>query len=241
MNYYYSILKTSFKKRLQLRFFEGSLPIVVASNGRAASTLLYKAIRAGYIQARFNIDQTSLLGKFLFRLSGSYVDRMHDIEFSRAAVFKTHCLWNSSFGQQAKFVFVHSDPLESALSVDLITKKCGENWYKEHQYHLEATGRYEDIFDKDVLNYENQIISWGRADDERILCVAFEELWIRTTQISAHVGFPVNLEPFRHRAGKKMPGKINDRLFERLGRVRCDLFFSENARNQEVDSSCSGM
>ena len=223
INDYYSRTRKYIRTHLQLRLFEDSSPIVVASTGRAGSTLLFDAIRKCYISKRYKIDIDSVKGNMLVKLCSDYVDRLPEIEHNRSVVFKTHCQWRPEIGLQAKFIFVHGDPLDSALSVGRMTEKNGRDWFKQHQYHLGATGDFSDLFQKDVLNYEDQIMLWGHANDERILCVAFEDLWKRNNQISAHVDFEVKLPAYRERTKIDKPKHINDELFDRLRKLRFDI------------------
>ncbi|HEY0720249.1 MAG TPA: hypothetical protein VGE50_03245 [Gammaproteobacteria bacterium] len=222
------IFKKTIKALLRWVLFRNEEKIVVASNGRAGSTMLFEAITRSYIQHRFHLNSTSYIGDKLAKLASNYCDRLADIRKTNAAVIKTHALWDGCAEPGVKYLFVHGDPLDSALSVAGMVDKLGEDWFKEHLYHLESKGgELVDLFQSDVLNYENEIVSWSGAKDDAVLCVAYEQLWEMVSKISEHVGFDVRLPEFIPRPVKASKVAVNQPLFDELRRIRKAVFNME--------------
>lgn len=222
------VFKKNIKALLRWMLFRNEKKIVIASNGRAGSTMLFEAVTRSYIKHRFNLNSTSYIGDKLAKLASDYCDRLADISKTNAAVIKTHALWDGYAEPGVKYLFVHGDPLDSALSVAGMVDKLGEDWFKEHLYHLESKGgELGDLYQSDVLNYENQIVSWSGAKVDAVLCVAYERLWDMTPKIREHVGFDVRLPEFVPRPEKSTKVAINQPLFEELRRIRKSAFSKE--------------
>lgn len=217
--------KKSIKRLIRAQLFKGEAPLVIASTGRAGSTMLFMAIRRGYVLQKIGVNAGGYLRKILEWLASDFCDRLDCIETIGSGVIKTHALWCDGLNKNAKFLFIHGDPLESALSVEQMTNRYGIEWFDEHLYHLESEPHeLKDLYQTDVLNYEKQINSWGNANSESVLCVAYEDIWENIDQISKHVGFKVTLPEFRERAKKSEKENINAQLFERLRIERSRIF-----------------
>ena len=92
------------------------IPVVVASTGRAGSTMLVNSIAASFVQARYSLLSPYLI-KMLTKISSSYFDRLEDIGLlRRAPVIKTHDLYRSDLKKDLKYIYVYGDPLDSAVS-----------------------------------------------------------------------------------------------------------------------------
>jgi hypothetical protein len=102
-------------------------------------------------------------------------------------------------------------------------KEKDHQWFKRHQQHLRATGDLSDLFKKDVLNYEQQMISWMTSSRKDILCIDFENLWSNVEELSDFCGFDVMLPPQLDRTAKEIPTDINNCLFERLNKLKDEL------------------
>ena len=88
------------------------------------------------------------------------------------------------------------------------------------QFHA-AFLAYDELFDKDVLNYDGQIKSWmSKKYNNDVLCIAYEELWDKVDAISKFLGFKVELPKKHNRISKEFPPKLNKQLFNDLNRIR---------------------
>lgn len=201
-------------------FFLGKKPTVIASTGRSGSTMLTNAVVESLVAARFNY-LPAFVQAYLKRGSIEYLDRISDITKKCAPVLKTHDLFRDSFAQKAKYIFIFGDPLESAQSVQQMGLRHGAIWIEEHIYHLAGEGYPHEIFEKDVLNYEAQMESWGAA--EGVFVVHYEDLWDKEMEISQFLGFEVSLPNRRPRTKKPLPSNFDKPLFDHLKRIELDL------------------
>lgn len=192
--------------------YSQSVPIVVASSGRSGSTMLTISITQSLIEQRFKVAPL-WVKRWLVPRSNVFISRLSASRLQSFPVIKTHDLRDNA-GIQAKYIFVYGDPLESALSAHDMGKKIGVTWTDEHIYNLHGHGTPFEILDRDVLNYEGQLKSWGSAED--VFIVHFEDLWNKTAELSAFVGFPVQLPQKRDRTVKNNLQPYNKELFSRL-------------------------
>lgn len=211
-----------FRPLLRFLFLRGR-KIVIASNGRAGSTMLFEAIADAFVSQKCGLDLQSRPGKILREICFDFVPRLQDIRKSRAKIIKTHDLWEQSCADVALYIFVHGDPLEAALSVEQMTDEYGKQWFRQHQYNLRGQGEVADLYQQDVLNYRQQLTSWLQANHANVLTLAYEELWSRRDDISGFVGFDVALPQKRARREKTLPKSLNKALFDDLSRLRTDL------------------
>lgn len=217
-------IKTFILFCLRTVLFRNETRVVVASTGRAGSTMLFSAIAKGYVQHRFGIKGNGCLYKFLLRLTVDYLDRLSNISSNSAVILKTHALWRDWREFRVKYIFIHGDPLESALSVERMVNKLGEDWFIGHLDHLESEGSLPELYKRDVLNYRDQIQSWSEAPADSVLCLAYERLWDSVDAISRHVGFDVSLPLRIEREEKQLPDDIDLKLFADLRVARGRAF-----------------
>jgi hypothetical protein len=194
--------------------FTGQQKIVIASTGRAGSTVLFDTIRKGLICDRLGPFARGTFGAYVEESCSGFVARMADIPKSPFVVYKTHDIFTNL--PDCKFIFVHGDPLDSAMSVQKMVKREGIEWFHTHQYNLSATGEYDDLFDKDVLNFAGQVRSWMGARRGNVFIVAYADLWEKQVDLGAFLGFPICLPERRERSPKTLPTNINAKLFEQL-------------------------
>ena len=69
----------------------------------------------------------------------------------------------------------------------------GEIWLEKHIYHLRSKYFIHDLLCKDVLNYENQLVSWFSSREDNMLLVHYNDLWDLQQRISKFVGYKVRL------------------------------------------------
>ena len=219
-----SIIKSAFfyfKKcftRLLKSFLNKSVyisqsPIVIASTGRSGSTLLTHAIAQALVDSRFRW-LPSVIKRYIKHFSTDYINRIQNIDGANAPVIKTHDIFRKAFSDRAKYIFVFGDPLESAQSVAQMGEKHGVNWIEEHIFHLVGRGNPREIFEKDVLNYEAQLKSWG--DSKGVFVVHYDDLWNKSEELKEFLGFELRLPERRERTEKALPLSFNQEMFDYL-------------------------
>jgi hypothetical protein len=197
--------------------------IVVASSGRAGSTMVHDAVANGLVTARFPAAPHSTIATKVRRWSSGFVPRLGQLASGHCVVAKTHDLFRFCAECDCKYIFVYGDPLESALSVRLVVEEHGAEWFNRHQAHLGGSGSYADLFRKDVLNYRNQLESWLTQNRSDVLCIDYEDIWRERTRLSEFLQFNVAL-PLRHpRAPKPKPANVDFLTFIRLRELKARL------------------
>ncbi|GAB5413441.1 MAG: hypothetical protein Cons2KO_10440 [Congregibacter sp.] len=151
------------------------------------------------------------------RIAIEYVCRLSTICDNSGPVIKTHDLYAPDLHRNLRYIFLFSDPLDSALSVANMGKVHGIDWIKRHVCHLKGKGSTDNIYHEDVLNYEEQLRSWGEAQDT--LVIHYDDLWSSEEELSEFVGFKIKLPGRKVRASKALPADYNKALFERLKRA----------------------
>jgi hypothetical protein len=208
---------------LILRYLYPAKKIIVASNGRAGSSMLFLSIAKSFIKNKCRLSMGSYLGQRLYSLAAGYIVRLNEIESSPFVVCKTHDVLEQELSDDVLYIFVHGDPLDSALSVQQVVNEEGLEWFKLHQYNLKASGSYDSLFTEDVLNYRQQLESWFGVESKNVLCLAYEDIWDRIEELSEFIGFEIELPKRRERKIKLPPAKINTKLFDELRQLRFDL------------------
>jgi hypothetical protein len=209
-------IKRQLKSIIRCLIFYNQTPIVVASSGRSGSTMLTEAIADSFIAAHFS-KYPAWIQQFAKGLSVEYVDRLYLIKIGTAPILKTHDVYREECMDRAKYIFVYGDPLDSVRSVQVMGRKYGIKWIEEHIYHLVGEGSPHEIFQKDVLNYENQILSWGKS--EKVLLIHYEDIWDRVKEISSFLGFQVVIQPRRKRTEKKLLDSYKKEMFDQLREI----------------------
>ena len=194
--------------------------IVVASNGRSGSTMLFEAIARSLIEARYPRLNHGPGHRLLAASTSGFVDRLSQVAHEPWPVLKTHDPFDSRYAGDARYLFIYGDPLEAALSVKKVVERDGHQWFSDHLNHLRGEGSYQELFTKDVLNYEQQLLSWQNADPETVLLLPYDKLWENQPRLVGFLGFVVQLPERCVRAEKAMPDLMDSELFERLRGVK---------------------
>ena len=213
------------------------IPVVVASTGRAGSTMLVNSIAASFVQARYSLLSPYLI-KMLTKISSSYFDRLEDIGLlRRAPVIKTHDLYRSDLKKDLKYIYVYGDPLDSAVSALQQGKLRGSVWLDEHIYHLCGQGTPDQVLVKDILNYEEQLSSWETSP---AMFVHYSEIWKKKDELSVYLGFPLHLPPQRIRSSKESINSVsvNHILFDRLKIIEQRFRKNVSAHSIHLDANC---
>lgn len=185
--------------------------------------MLFDAIADSLIRERFGLDPTSRIGACIRRLSVGYVTRIAELREAPCFVCKTHDLYENPPNGKYAYIFIYGDPLESVASVEKMVEKHGKDWFRRHQWHLKADGPYEALYDRDVLNYEGQLLSWLSETRNDTFCVEFDDLWMMSKKLSDFVGFNVVLPPRRRRNSMPKPPSQERQIFSHLRALKNKL------------------
>ena len=185
-------------------------PIIVASMGRSGSTLIYDAVRHSRAE-RWGKPFSGLAARIM---SDTAWDLQHE-SFRNGVVYKTHGLaYELPAGSNAKVIFLFGPASDSALSVLACREKYGDEWIQEHLEHLRANGSFEEIGEKDVLRFADQLDGWTGQHDAKRLILHYDAIWDHQELISEFCGFPVNLPARRPRSGVTNADEATRKKFE---------------------------
>ena len=185
-------------------------PIIVASMGRSGSTLVYDAVRHSFAE-RWSKPLSGVVARIM---SDAAWDLRH-ITFRNGVVYKTHGLAHELPAcSNAKVIFLFGPASDSALSVLACREKYGEEWIADHLEHLRANGDFEEIGEKDVLRFADQLDSWMGNHDSKRLILHYDAIWDHQELISEFCGFPVNLPARRPRSGVTNADEATRKKFE---------------------------
>lgn len=207
------------RKLLYLVQLKNNPRIIVASTGRAGSTVLYKALCESYTKKRC-LTKKETEKRIRKRIDCGFIKRLKKDHKKLPKIIKTHDLFHDdTYPKNSKAIFVYGDPLDSLLSVEQMTKKYGLQWFYQHQYNLRAEGSFEKLYHDDVLNFEGQIKSWMRQKRSNVLCIKYEDIWERKKDIEAFTGLSISLPPQKQRTKKERQNKIDQKLIQHLRRT----------------------
>lgn len=192
-------MKKILKKALQRSIPTGFDPIIVASMGRSGSTLVHEALSEGLAAARFgplkNLGR-KIVKDVAWDLSGEH--------FAPGVAYKTHALASELPRDcNTRVVFVFGSASEAALSVLSCHHRYGADWIAEHFAHMRACGSFEELGERDVLRFEEQIDGWLGIDHVKILGLRYEAIWDNVDELSCFVGFSVALPERRPRVSRQ--------------------------------------
>jgi hypothetical protein len=117
-------------------------------------------------------------------------------------VLKTHDLPPTRL--PGKCIFIFGNPGDAVRSASRLVAEEGEIWLQEHLYNLCSHGDLSELFQKDILNYEEQINAWTNVNADNILNVCYEDLWDRIDEISTFLGMKLTLPKKRERVSSSM-------------------------------------
>ena len=174
---------------LHRRASSRSVPIVVASMGRSGSTLVFKAIRNGLAALRFGP-----LSKVSRARIADVAWDLSDCQLAPGIVYKTHALAHElPADRDARVVFMYGCASDAAASVLSCRLRFGPAWVAEHFEHMRATGSFDELGERDVLRFEEQIDGWLGGCSAPVLGIKYEALWDNIDALSNFLGFPVHL------------------------------------------------
>lgn len=188
--------KVRAKRGLQYLLPSALPPLVVASMGRSGSTLVTHALRHAVAAARFPGPLHAPGLRFVSQQAWD-LDR---VRFTSGVVYKTHGLAHElPENSGAKVIFLFGSATEAALSVQSCRDRYGARWIEQHFEHLRASGPFEELGERDVLRFGEQLDGWiGKTGTERLI-LHYDALWDHEQTLSDFVGVPVQLPPRRAR------------------------------------------
>lgn len=167
--------------------------IIVSSNGRSGSTLMFDALR------RINKRKTRAL----------FEARLDKAALAPDTIVKTHDFPAALSGRtHVKTLFCFGSSRDSALSVYSALDRFGREWVDEHFYNLNASGSVEELFERDVLNQAEQIRQWATFEDTPVMCLNYDAIWTAKPEIESFLGLKFNLPERVQRTPKSIPQDI---------------------------------
>ncbi|OOY06992.1 MULTISPECIES: hypothetical protein [unclassified Thioclava] len=123
-------------------------------------------------------------------------------DFHPGIVYKTHGLAEELPDHSgAKVVFLFGSATDAALSVLSCETRYGPDWIVEHFRHLRASGTIDELAQRDVLRFSDQLDGWiGKTSTPRII-LRYGGLWDYQDALSDFTGVRVALPPKRARKG----------------------------------------
>ena len=192
-------------------------PVIVASMGRAGSTLLFRAVTDAMTRRRFG--WTSRLGRALcagvaFDLAGT--------RLRPGVVYKTHGYPDEIAAVRGlSVVYVFSRASAIATSVVSCEPRYGRAWVDLHLQHVRADGPFEDITRRDVLRLEDQYTAWLQTSHSfPVLALRYENLWENVDALSDFLKLKVALPPRRDRLSG---GQVDESIAAALDDIYRDL------------------
>lgn len=191
--------------------------VFVASNGRSGSTITFlaltEALRDDHPDAAAFAD---------------FVPRISDATYNAPAVYKTHDFPQTlaKWPKDTRVVFCFGSAKDSALSVYSAKGRYGEEWIEHHFHHLHATGTYDELFQRDVLQQARQIWDWATFTRVPVLCVRYEALWDHQDEIAEFTRMRFELPPKKDRVAKDIPQDLRraaDQVYDPIDKAVAEL------------------
>ena len=206
-------IKNSAKKIIQDCMLTDEAPVVIASMGRAGSTLLHKAVCEGMAKKRFKSSKYPLP-----QLVAGYAWDLASTDLKQGVIYKTHALATEMPNVlNAKVIFVYGSPIESVKSVIEMGNAKGASWLAKHFKNLFAEGQNVNILTSDALRFEEQVDGWTQLSSHRLLAVKYEKIWEHQVEIAEFLGYDIELPKQRPRRQKTIDHETNCQLINTYG------------------------
>lgn len=166
--------------------------------GRSGSTVVYEALSRALATSHFPTPlQTQAL-----RLVADQAWNLECTRFAPGIVYKTHGLAHElPSNSGARVVFLFGSATDAALSVLACRDRYGPRWIEQHFEHLRADGPFEDLGNRDVLRFGDQLEGWiGKFGTSRLI-LHYDALWDHADTLSEFTSVPVQLPARRARSG----------------------------------------
>lgn len=180
-----------------------SLAPVIASSGRAGSTMLTDAVAAALLRGVPAIGP-ALAARSRVRIW--MIEEGWDLAAARlrpGGVCKTHDLPPPALPARARVVHTYADPVETALSVLRRLEQAGPAWVAAHLRHLRAPPADPALIEeRDILGLAAQFEAWSTPRPYPVLSVQYRAIWDHRAEIADFLGIPPErlvLPPWRRR------------------------------------------
>lgn len=185
------------------RFSVGNMPAyIVASTGRAGSSLLYHAVGDAILKKRpiaravmpvefvksraWDLDENNLLG---------------------GVVYKTHDFPGKALTEvSSKTIFVFGLASDAAISVLSCRSRYGDDWVNAHLMNLNANGGVDELCARDVMRIGEQVAAWASYREGNVIAVRYEALWDNVDKLSDFLELNIKLPNKIPRQGGEMVG-----------------------------------
>lgn len=178
--------------------------ILVNSYGRSGSTMLTKSIIASALYNKSN--------GFCKLMSRAMNQQAWDIDSTKIRpgfIYKTHDYPPKvQINKKCAVIYVFANPVNVVISLIKILESLeSDAWMREHFDHLksEYAEDFYSIIDCDTLNLEPHFNSWLAEDRLPVAFVRYEKLWENQDKLSAFLGMPLQLPPYRERKAQHDP------------------------------------
>tara|TARA_R110002072_G_scaffold1559_3_gene12897 strand:- start:30490 stop:31068 length:579 start_codon:yes stop_codon:yes gene_type:complete len=158
---------------------------------------MYNAVREAYAE----LVPPVLPRRFRLGLVSDNAWDIHNRVFEFGVVYKTHALGNELKAfDKPKVIFLFGKASDAAISVMSCKKKYGDHWVKLHFEHLRASGDFDEIYNRDVLRFGDQLDSWiGLSGVERLV-LNYDSIWDHQDIVSGFLGIDVDFPIRRERS-----------------------------------------
>ncbi len=172
--------------------------IIVASNGRSGSTLMFDALWAACKRRHW-----------FRRPTASFQESLASAPLTAGSLVKTHDYPDGLRGREnVKVLFCFGPTKASALSVYSAVERYGRDWVNQHFEHLHAKGPFDDLFKYDVLNQVEQLKQWGTFQEVPVLCLSYDAIWRRQNDVEDFLHLKFTLPERVERARKSIPDDL---------------------------------
>ncbi|WP_170762417.1 hypothetical protein [Ruegeria lacuscaerulensis] len=187
---------------IQYAFSNNKMPdhcIIVASNGRSGSTLTFNTLQESF--RRRSVRRAE---------QAAFVARLKDADLSPPSLYKTHDFPDvlASKPEGVRVIFCFGPTKDSAFSVYSARERYGQDWLDTHFSNLNATGEFDDLFNRDVLQQARQIKEWATFVEVPVLCVRYDAIWDHQHEIAEFTGFAFVPPERIERAPKSIPAEL---------------------------------
>lgn len=168
-------------------------PIIIASVGRAGSTVLYDSVIAAVASQRFaarNIVTQIMVSDTLWHKKTN---------LSSGIVYKTHGREPECYIDKAKIIYIHDKPSDVIKSLQLQHEKLGQTWITQHQLHLGVEPfEFGCALQSDRFYLLDHVKSWSKwKKHENLLFISRYDIWHNKQLIENFLGLPVTLPDYR--------------------------------------------
>ncbi|WP_136659790.1 hypothetical protein [Nitratireductor sp. XY-223] len=193
-----------------------SPPLLNASFGRTGSSMVYRATADGL--ARLQFGRLALIPD-VRRSVRKAAWKLGQERLQRGYVYKTHDMPGGLNQTDARIVFIFGSAVDAALSVYNLRQHAGREWVEQHLDHLNASGPFEELFERDIMRIAEQLQAWTTSTTLEVLCLRYETIWDNQGALSDFAGFPVRLPGRRERSARTVSPDLRRKAEQLYGEL----------------------